>query len=114
MWNRDEKDSQFSEMIEARLSRRRFLAGSAAVSAGAFLTLNPVAKAVAAKPQSSLLNFEPVPASTADMVVVPKGYKATPLMSGATRFSLMHLHLTKAVNKIHVRRSVSLVITPTA
>ncbi|ENK0808687.1 PhoX family protein [Vibrio fluvialis] len=81
MWNRDEKDSQFSEMIEARLSRRRFLAGSAAVSAGAFLTLNPVAKAVAAKPQSSLLNFEPVPASTADMVVVPKGYKATPLMS---------------------------------
>lgn len=81
MWNRDEKDSQFSEMIEARLSRRRFLAGSAAVSAGAFLTLNPVAKAVAAKPQSSLLNFEPVSASTADMVVVPKGYKATPLMS---------------------------------
>lgn len=81
MWNRDEKDSQFSEMIEARLSRRRFLAGSAAVSAGTFLTLNPVAKAVAAKPQSSLLNFEPVPASTADMVVVPKGYKATPLMS---------------------------------
>lgn len=81
MWNRDEKDSQFSEMIEARLSRRRFLAGSAAVSAGAFLTLNPVAKAVAAKPQSSLLNFEPVPASTADTVVVPKGYKATPLMS---------------------------------
>lgn len=81
MWNRDEKDSQFSEMIEARLSRRSFLAGSAAVSAGAFLTLNPVAKAVAAKPQSSLLNFEPVPASTADMVVVPKGYKATPLMS---------------------------------
>ncbi len=81
MWNRDEKDSQFSEMIEARLSRRRFLAGSAAVSAGAFLTLTPVAKAVAAKPQSSLLNFEPVPASTADMVVVPKGYKATPLMS---------------------------------
>ncbi len=81
MWNRDEQDSQFSEMIEARLSRRGFLTGSAAVSAGAFLALNPVAKAVAAKPTSSLLNFEPVPASTADTVVVPKGYKATPLIS---------------------------------
>ncbi|MEI8658878.1 PhoX family protein [Vibrio sp. Hal054] len=81
MWNRDEQDSQFSEMIEARLSRRGFLTGTAAVSAGAFLALNPVAKAVAAKPTSSLLNFEPVPASTADTVVVPKGYKATPLIS---------------------------------
>lgn len=81
MWNRDEQDSQFSEMIEARLSRRGFLTGTAAVSAGAFLALNPVAKAVAAKPTSSLLNFEPIPASTADTVVVPKGYKATPLIS---------------------------------
>lgn len=81
MWNRDEQDSQFSEMIEARLSRRDFLAGTAAASAGAFLALNPVAKAVAAKPKSSLLNFEPVAASTADTVIVPKGYKATPLIS---------------------------------
>lgn len=81
MWNRDEQDSQFSEMIEARLSRRGFLTGTAAVSASAFLALNPVAKAVAAKPTSSLLKFEPVPASTADAVVVPKGYKATPLIS---------------------------------
>lgn len=81
MWNRDEQDSQFSAMIDARLSRRRFLTGTAAVGAGAFLTLNPVAKAMAAKPQSSLLNFEPVPASTSDTLVVPKGYKATPLMS---------------------------------
>lgn len=81
MWKRDEQESQFSEMIEARLSRRRFMAGSAAVSAGAFLTLNPVAKAVAAQPNSSLLNFEPIPTSTADSVIVPKGYKATPLMS---------------------------------
>ncbi|WP_136483697.1 PhoX family phosphatase [Vibrio sp. H11] len=81
MWNRDEQDSQFSAMIDARLSRRRFLTGTAAAGAGAFLSLNPVAKAMAAQPQSSLLNFEPVPASTSDTLVVPKGYKATPLMS---------------------------------
>ena len=81
MWNRDEQDSQFSAMIDARLSRRRFLTGTAAAGAGAFLSLNPVAKAMAAKPQSSLLNFEPVPASSSDTLVVPKGYKATPLMS---------------------------------
>ena len=82
MWKRDEQDSQFSQMIEARLSRRRFLAGTAAVSAGAFLSLNPIAKAVAAGTSASqLLNFEAVPASTADSFVVPKGYRATPLLS---------------------------------
>lgn len=36
MWKRDEQESQFSEMIEAQLSRRHFLAGSAAVSVSAF------------------------------------------------------------------------------
>lgn len=81
MWKRDEQESQFSEMIEAQLSRRHFLAGSAAVSAGAFLALNPVASAVAAPAKSTLLNFSPIPVSTEDTVIVPKGYKATPLMS---------------------------------
>ncbi|NVJ58249.1 MAG: PhoX family phosphatase [Vibrionaceae bacterium] len=81
MWNRDEQDSQFSQMIEARLSRRRFLVGTAAVSAGAFLSLNPIAKAFAADKQSALLNFEAVPVSTSDEIVVPKGYKAKPLLS---------------------------------
>ncbi|MEH0664343.1 PhoX family phosphatase [Vibrio scophthalmi] len=81
MWDRDEQDSQFSQMIEARLSRRRFLAGTAAVSAGAFLSLNPIAKAIAASSDSRLLNFEAVPASTKDAIIVPKGYKATPLLS---------------------------------
>ncbi|EEO01501.1 TPA: PhoX family phosphatase [Vibrio cholerae] len=81
MWKRDEQESQFSEMIEEQLSRRHFLAGSAAVSAGAFLALNPVASAVAAPATSNLLNFSAIPASTEDKVIVPKGYKATPLMS---------------------------------
>ncbi|KDM89639.1 PhoX family protein [Photobacterium galatheae] len=81
MWKRDEQDSQLTQMIEARLSRRHFLTGTAVAGAGAFLAVNPVAKAVAATPKSSLLNFEAVPASTADTVVVPKGYRATPLIS---------------------------------
>lgn len=81
MWDRDSQDSQFSQMIEARLSRRRFLAGTAAVSASAFLSLNPITKAFAANNDSPLLNFEAVPASTVDAFIVPKGYKATPLLS---------------------------------
>lgn len=81
MWKYEEQESQFSEMIEARLSRRHFLAGSAAASAGAFLALNPVAHAVAASTSSSLLNFEPISMSTEDRITVPKGYKATPLIS---------------------------------
>lgn len=81
MWNRDQQDSQFSQMIEARLSRRSFLVGTAAVSAGAFLSLNPIAKAFAADKKSALLNFESIPVSTSDEIVVPKGYKAKPLLS---------------------------------
>ncbi|WP_070963788.1 PhoX family protein [Vibrio sonorensis] len=81
MQRHDEQDSQFTQMVDARLSRRRFLTGTAAVSAGTFLALNPVSKAMAAKESSPLLNFEAVPASTADTVVVPKGYQATPLIS---------------------------------
>ena len=81
MWNRDHQDSQFSQMIDARLSRRRFLVGSAAVSASTFLSLNPITKAFAAQSETSLLNFEAVAASMSDTFVVPKGYKATPLIS---------------------------------
>ncbi|MGL5430776.1 MAG: PhoX family protein, partial [Vibrio sp.] len=77
----DQHESQFSQMIEARLSRRHFLAGGMAASAGAFLAVNPVASAVAAPAQSKLLNFSPVPVSMEDTLIVPKGYTATPLIS---------------------------------
>ncbi|MGL6025499.1 MAG: PhoX family protein, partial [Vibrio sp.] len=73
--------SQFSQMIEARLSRRHFLAGGMAASAEAFLAVNPVASAVAAPAQSTLLNFSPIPVSMEDTLIVPKGYTATPLIS---------------------------------
>ncbi|WP_341663544.1 PhoX family phosphatase [Vibrio sp.] len=81
MKNQQEQESQFSQMIDARLSRRRFLTGTAAVGAGAFLSLNPIAKAFADNKKSALLNFDAVPASTKDTFIVPKGYKATPLIS---------------------------------
>ncbi|CAM3902099.1 PhoX family protein [Vibrio aquimaris] len=81
MKNQEEQESQFSQMVDARLSRRRFLTGTAAVGAGAFLSLNPIAKVFADNKKSVLLNFDAVPASTSDTFIVPKGYKATPLVS---------------------------------
>ena len=76
-----DKETDFSNMIDARLSRRSFLMGTAAMGAGAFLALNPLAKAIAANMDSKLLNFMQVPASTSDTVIVPKGYSTSNLMS---------------------------------
>ncbi len=81
MSNFVEKESDFSNMVNARLSRRGFLMGTAAASVGAFLALNPVAKAIAGSMDSLLLNFEPISVSTSDNIVVPKGYRSSTLMS---------------------------------
>lgn len=78
---KDLNETEFSTMVEAQLSRRGFLKGSAATGVGTFLALNPVMEAIAAEPTSKLLNFNPIPASTADQVIVPAGYRATPLIS---------------------------------
>jgi len=76
-----ENETDFSKMVNKRLSRRRFLFTTAAVGAGSFLAVNPIAKAVAATLDSPLFSFTAVPTSTADKVVVPKGYSITNLMS---------------------------------
>ncbi|MUL01763.1 DUF839 domain-containing protein [Aliivibrio fischeri] len=76
-----EKESDFSNMVNARLSRRGFLMGTAAAGAGAFLALNPVAKAIAGNMNNALLNFEAIPTSTSDSIVLPKGYSLNTLMS---------------------------------
>lgn len=81
MSNFVEKESDFSNMINARLSRRGFLMGTAAAGAGAFLALNPVAKAIAGSMDSSLLNFEAIATSTSDSITLPKGYSSSTLMS---------------------------------
>jgi secreted PhoX family phosphatase len=80
MWKREDGDSQFTQMVDAQLSRRRFIQGSGAASAGLFLAASPVASAIASS-HSPLLNFEPIAASTADTFAVPKGYKAEPLLA---------------------------------
>ncbi|MUJ19126.1 PhoX family protein [Aliivibrio fischeri] len=76
-----EKESDFSNMVNARLSRRGFLMGTAAAGVGAFLALNPVAEAIAGNMNSVLLNFEAIPTSTSDSIVLPKGYSWNTLMS---------------------------------
>lgn len=81
MSNFVEKESDFSDMVNARLSRRGFLMGTAAAGAGAFLALNPVAKAIAGSMDSTLLNFEEIPTSTSDSIILPKGYRSSTLMS---------------------------------
>ena len=81
MSNLVEKESDFSNMVNARLSRRGFLMGTAAAGAGAFLALNPVAKAIAGSMDSSLLNFEAIATSTSDSIILPKGYSSSTLMS---------------------------------
>lgn len=81
MSNFVEKESDFSNMVNARLSRRGFLMGTAAAGAGAFLALNPVAKAIAGSMDNSLLNFEAITTSTSDSILLPKGYSSSTLMS---------------------------------
>ncbi|WP_271271632.1 PhoX family protein [Aliamphritea hakodatensis] len=76
------QESDFSKIVDAGVSRRRFLQGGA-TAMGMFLAANPVAQAVAAstQPQSKLLGFTKVATSTADTFVVPEGYVARPLIS---------------------------------
>lgn len=77
-----EQDSDFSKIIDAGLSRRRFMQGGASAM-GLFLAANPVAQAVSAttQPKSKLLGFSKIATSTADTFVVPEGYVARPLIS---------------------------------
>jgi len=77
-----EGESDFSQMIDSGLSRRRFMQGGAAAM-GLFLAANPLAQAIAATTQatSQLLGFTAMPIGTSDEFIVPKGYIAKPLIS---------------------------------
>jgi secreted PhoX family phosphatase len=80
--NNNSNNRTFQEVIEARLSRRRFLGGglaaTAAVSLGGVTSLLKAVPAAAQSnglgPRRPLLGFHGVPVSTADTVVVPPGY----------------------------------------
>jgi secreted PhoX family phosphatase len=62
--------NRIADVLDATLSRRAFLGGSVAASALALLPLG--ARAGAPRPT---ITFTPVPASTADTVQVPPGYR---------------------------------------
>ncbi|WP_420554318.1 PhoX family protein [Neptuniibacter marinus] len=80
-----EQDSEFTRMTNTAVSRRGFMAGMGALGVGAFIGMSPIAQSVqaamSASVKSKLIGFKPVPASTADSVVVPEGYKVTNLIS---------------------------------
>lgn len=75
-----DQEPAFNRLIEAVLSRRGFLKGVGAASMVAFFAASPVAQAVAAATRP-LLGFQAVPASVADTIVVPTGYKAEVLIA---------------------------------
>lgn len=74
----------FSDIIEERLSRRRFLGGSLSLSAAA--SIGGIGSLLSAVPASAaegeqLLGFQGIPVSSADAVVVPAGYTAKVLIA---------------------------------
>jgi secreted PhoX family phosphatase len=80
----------FDQVIEARLSRRTVLGGTAAAAAIAAVGLDPLMRAVpaSAAPATAahrrarpLLGFDGIAVSAADEVVVPDGYTAEVLIS---------------------------------
>ena len=86
MISNESRNECFADVVEARISRRRFLGGGLATAAivstggiGALLNAVPVS----AKPKLAgpLLGFKALPVSTADTVVVPPGYTARVLIA---------------------------------
>ncbi|MES2208224.1 MAG: PhoX family phosphatase [Pseudomonadota bacterium] len=72
-----------SELLEKRVSRRSFLMGATSLSATWLTNFFPAAKSQAssvvlppAKKKITALNFESVPFSVTDQVIVPEGYNA--------------------------------------
>ncbi|PSW16906.1 PhoX family phosphatase [Photobacterium sanctipauli] len=89
------EEPEFNRIIEKGINRRQFLKASTATGTVAFFASAPIAQAIAqTKEQKVEIGFEAVPASTADTIVVPKGYQADvliswgdPMFKGAPSFS---------------------------
>lgn len=79
----DDHPSDFEQIINRAIDRRRFLAGSSA-ALGLMLSGAPLVRVLADTTNtggnSALLGFAGVPASTADSFTVPTGYEARPLI----------------------------------
>lgn len=88
-------DSDFSQLVEQAMSRRQFLRNAGLAGLGAFFMATPLSQAIAESvttapsstteaaklSPSTLIGFKAIPASTADTVVVPEGYKYEILVS---------------------------------
>lgn len=74
------KSSKLESLINNALSRRRFMQSVGLVGAGTFLAGMPITQVMSAA-SSKLLDFDAVPTSTSDKVIVPKGYRAEVLIS---------------------------------
>jgi len=86
------KSSELASLISNALSRRFFLQSAGLVGAGTFLAGMPIKQAFSATP-STLFDFQSLPASTSDTVLVPKGYRVDvliswgdPILPGAPQF----------------------------
>ncbi len=81
----------FHDVLESRLKRRDVLVGGLATAVGALFAgtaLNTVARVATAQAASGgLVGFQSVPVSSADTVVVPKGYKVQVLAPWGTPIS---------------------------
>ena len=83
----------FYDVLDARLARRGFLRGGVAAAVTAVFGAGLTARRAEAS-ATALLGFKPVPASEADTVVVPEGYRVhvlapwgTPISGGMPAFA---------------------------
>lgn len=76
----------FNDIAEARLSRRSVMGGGLAAAAAFLVGAPGVSRAGASAGAAAgpLLEFTPIPPSTADEVVVPAGYTARPFLPWGT------------------------------
>tara|TARA_R110001583_G_scaffold173287_1_gene327166 strand:- start:13946 stop:15814 length:1869 start_codon:yes stop_codon:yes gene_type:complete len=74
------KSSELTSLISNALNRRTFLQSMGLVGAGTFLAGMPI-KQVFSATSSTLFDFQSIPASSSDTVLVPKGYRADVLIS---------------------------------
>jgi len=80
------KNPTFYDVLDARLKRRSFLAGSLAAAVTGVYGVGPaqVNAATPATGGSLLLGFKAIPTSEADTIVVPEGYRAQVLIPWGT------------------------------
>ena len=85
------EECEFDRVVERAVSRRGFMGG--VLAAGSFAALGGVALPTGAKAAGNRFAFTQIPASTADTITVPDGYKAEilikwgdPILSGGVPF----------------------------